>query len=153
MRLMISAVTLLCAWQVYGQAGPPVPLKLSDAEALALKNHPQVLAAQNETFAENQRIVESRSAYYPFVDGEVTGSAGNLGARIGAGFISDSRLFDRFGDGVEISQLISDFGRTSSLVSQTRLQASAAQQNFRARRQCGQLPCAGTRTRRLEGSG
>jgi outer membrane protein len=131
---MISAVTLLCAWQVYGQAGPPVPLKLSDAEALALKNHPQVLAAQNETFAENQRIVESRSAYYPFVDGEVTGSAGNLGARIGAGFISDSRLFDRFGDGVQINQLISDFGRTANLVSQMKLQAGAAEQNYQAAR-------------------
>ena len=78
-------------------------MKLSDAEAMALKNHPQVLAAQNETSAENQRIVESRSVYYPTVNGEITGSAGNIGARIGAGFLSDSRLFNRFGNGVEIN--------------------------------------------------
>jgi len=118
----------------FGQAGAPVQLKLADAEALALKNHPRVAAAQNETFAQNQRIVEARSAYYPSVNGEVTSSGGNVGARIGAGFLSDSRLFDRFGDGVEISQLISDFGRTSSLVSQTKLQASAAEQNYQATR-------------------
>jgi outer membrane protein len=109
-------------------------LKLSDAEAMALRNHPQVLAAQNETFARNQRIVEERSAYYPSVDGEMTGSAANIGARIGAGFLVDSALFDRVGDGVEISQLISDFGRTSSLVAQSKLQASAAQQDYQATR-------------------
>ncbi len=127
---------LPAAWTItaFGQAGAPVQLKLSDAEALALKNHPQVLAAQNETSAQNQRIVEARSAYYPSVNGEVTSSAGNIGARIGAGFLSDSRLFNRFGDGVEINQLISDFGRTSSLVSQTKLQASAAEQNYQATR-------------------
>jgi outer membrane protein len=132
--MRLTLCILASAWTIFGQTGAPVQLKLSDAEEMALKNHPQVLAAQNETLAENQRVLESRSAYYPFIDGEVTGSAGNLGARIGAGFLSDSRLFDRFGDGVEINQLISDFGRTSSLVSQSRLQASAAQQNYQATR-------------------
>jgi outer membrane protein len=112
----------------------PIALHLSDAEATALRNHPQVIAAQNETFAQNQRIVEARSNYYPSLNGEITGSAGNIGARIGAGFISDSRLFNRFGDGIEINQLISDFGRTGNLVAQSRLQAGAAQQNYQATR-------------------
>jgi outer membrane protein len=110
----------------------PVPLKLSDATALALKNHPQILAAQSEAAAENRVIIETQAAYYPAVNGEVTGSAGNFGARIGAGFISDSRLFDRFGLGIQINQLISDFGRTSELVAQSKLQAGAAQQNYDA---------------------
>ncbi|MGO9258843.1 MAG: TolC family protein [Bryobacteraceae bacterium] len=118
----------------FGQTGAPVQLKLSDAEALALKNHPQVLAAQNETFAQSRRVVEARSSYYPSVNGEVTGSAANIGARIGAGFLSASSVFDRFGDGVEISQLITDFGRTPSLVSQSKLQANAAEQNYQATR-------------------
>jgi len=116
------------------QPGAPATLKLSDAAAAALRNHPQVLAAQNETFAQNQRIVEVRSAYYPMVNGEVTGSGGNVGARIGAGFISDSRLFDRFGDGIEINQLISDFGRTPNLVAESKLRAAASQQNYQATR-------------------
>src|SRR5580693_5950073 len=111
--MRLTRCLLACAWAIpaFSQTGAPVQLKLSDAEALALKNHPQVLAAQNETFAQNRRIVEARSNYYPSVNGEVTGSAGNIGARIGAGFLSDSRLFNRFGDGVEINQLITDFGR------------------------------------------
>jgi outer membrane protein len=124
----------ICAFSAFGQAGAPVQLKLSDAEALALKNHPQVLAAQNEASAQNQRIVETRSAYYPTVDGEMTASGANIGARLGAGFLNVSSLFDRVGDGVLINQLISDFGRTSSLVSQSKLQANAASQNYQATR-------------------
>lgn len=134
--MRLTLFILAGAWTIpaFGQTGAPVQLKLSDAEAMALRNHPQVLAAQNETSAENQRIVESRSVYYPTVNGEITGSTGNIGARIGAGFLSDSRLFNRFGNGVEIEQLISDFGRTSNLVSQMRLQAGAAEQNYQAAR-------------------
>jgi len=99
-----------------------------------LKNHPQVLAAQNETSAQSQRIVETRAAYYPAIEGEMTGSVANIGARLGAGFLNVSSLFDRVGDGVLINQLISDFGRTSSLVSQSKLQAGAAEQNYQATR-------------------
>jgi outer membrane protein len=109
-------------------------LKLSDAEAMALKNHPQVLAAQNETSAQNQRVIQVRSAYYPSIDGEVTGSVANIGGRVGAGYINDSSLFDRFGDGVEINQLLSDFGRTSSLVAQSKSLAKASEQNYQATR-------------------
>lgn len=131
LRYLLGGILILPA---FCQTGAPISLKLSDATAAALKNHPQILAAQSESSAENRRIVEERSAYYPSINGEVTGSAGNIGARIGAGFISDSRLFDRFGDGVQINQLISDFGRTSSLVAQSKLQAGAAEQTYLATR-------------------
>ena len=67
--MRLTLYMIVCAVSAFGQTGAPVQLKLSDAEAMALKNHPQVLAAQNETSAQNQRIVETRSAYYPTVDG------------------------------------------------------------------------------------
>jgi len=123
---LLSAAALL--------AQPPAPGKLSleDAESLALKNHPQVLGAQNEYSAMSQRIAEARSAYYPQLSGEVTGSQGNIGARIGAGYLSDSRLFNRFGDGIVLGQLLTDSGRTPNLVAGSQLQAGAAQQNVRA---------------------
>jgi len=134
--MRLTLLFLVAVWTVpfFGQTGVPVQLRLSDAEALALKNHPQVLAAQNETSAQSQRIVETRAAYYPAVEGEMTGSVANIGARLGAGFLNVSSLFDRVGDGVLINQLISDFGRTSSLVSQSKLQAGAAEQNYQATR-------------------
>ena len=112
----------------------PVRLSLADAAAAALKNHPQILAAQEEAAAQNRVIVQTQAAYYPTINGEVTGSAGNIGARIGAGFISDSRLFNRFGLGIQINQLISDFGRTKELVAQSKLLADAAQQTYEAAR-------------------
>lgn len=101
---------------------------------MALQNHPQIQAAQNEPAFTNQQIVEARSAYFPTVTGEITGSQANNGARIGAGFITDSRMFDRFGSGFTLSQLITDAGRTKNLVASSRLQAQAGAQNVQATR-------------------
>lgn len=132
MRYVCYALAGFWLMPGFAQTNAPTQLKLADAEAMALKNHPQVLAAQDVTLAQGRKIVEARSAYFPTVDGEVTGSGGNYGARIGAGFISDSRLFDRFGDGIEINQLITDFGRTQSLVAQSRLEQGASEQSYQA---------------------
>jgi len=116
------------------QNAAPVPLTLKDAEALALKNHPQVLAAQATVREFNELVVEARAAYFPTLDGEVTGSGGNPQARIGAGFLPASRLFDRLGTGISLSQLITDSGRTPNLVASSRLQAQASQRTYEATR-------------------
>ena len=113
---------------------PPPKLTLKDAEALAIKNHPQILAAQSEVGYANQQVVETRSAYYPTVAADLTGSEANNGARIGAGFLTDSRLFNRFGQGITLSQLITDVGRTSNLVASSRFNAQASEQNSQATR-------------------
>lgn len=110
----------------------PVKLNLRDAEALALRNHPQVLAAQHVVSAMNQRIDEARAPYFPALAGDLTQSQGNPQSRIGAGFLTDSRLFNRVGEGVTLSQLITDSGRTPNLVASSRLQAGASEQNAQA---------------------
>jgi outer membrane protein len=122
----------LCTQPVVAQSLPM--LTLQQAEAMAIQNHPQIQAAQHEVNYSNQQIIESRSAYYPNVTGDITGSQGNNLARIGAGDLSASRLFDRFGQGVVVRQLVSDFGRTSSLVSSSRLQAQSTAQDAQATR-------------------
>jgi outer membrane protein len=109
-------------------------LTLQQAERMALQNHPQIQAAQNELDFTNQQTVQARSAYYPTVTAELTGSQANNGARIGAGFLTDSRLFDRLGDGITFSQLITDVGRTKNLVASSRLDAQAGAQNLQATR-------------------
>src|SRR3984885_12264655 len=91
-------------------------LTLQEAEAIAIQNHPQIQAAQNEVNYSNQQIVENRSAYYPVVTGDLTASQGNDLSRIGAGDIAASRLFDRISPGVVVRQLITDSGRTPNLV-------------------------------------
>ncbi|MEO8049703.1 MAG: TolC family protein [Acidobacteriota bacterium] len=119
------------------QAPPPQnppKLTLQQAETMALQNHPQVQAAQHEVNYSNQQIVESRAAYYPNVTGNLTGTQGNDLARIGAGDLSASRLFNRFGQGVVVRQLVTDSGRTSNLTGSSRLQAQATAQAAQATR-------------------
>ncbi len=117
---------------VVGQT--PGKLTLQDAQTLAIQNHPQIQAAQNEVNYANQQIVVNRSGYYPTISGDLTGSQANSLARIGAGDITDSRVFDRFGQGVIVRQLITDSGRTSSLIANSRLQAQATAQTAQATR-------------------
>lgn len=115
-------------------AQPPPKLTLQDAVAIALKNHPQIQAAQNEANFANQQIVINRSAYYPALNGDITGSQGNDLSRIGAGELSASRLFNRFGAGATLSQLVTDSGRTPNLVASARLGAQATAQTLLATR-------------------
>jgi outer membrane protein len=128
-RIVIEVGVIGC---LFAQTAPPTKLSLHDAEALALQNHPEVQAAQNVSGAMGERVSEARSAYFPQLAGDITGSQGNIGARIGAGYLSDSRLFNRFGDGIVLNQLITDSGRTQNLVASSRLQAGAAQQSVQA---------------------
>ena len=113
-----------------GSAQPPPAttprLSLQDAVSMALQNHPQVLAAQNEVNVSNQQVVEARAPLFPAVNADLTGSEANHNARVGAGFLSDSRLFNRFGQGITVDQLITDLGRTSNLVASSRLQSQAS---------------------------
>jgi outer membrane protein len=127
-----AIIVCLAAQAAFGQT--PQKLTLKDAEALALKNHPQILAAENQVSYANEQIVETRSVYYPTVDADLTGSAANHDARIGAGYLTDSRLFNRYGNGFTVSQLITDSGRTPNLTASARLGAQATSQTYQATR-------------------
>src|SRR5690242_17658853 len=91
-------------------------LSLQEARSLALKNHPQVLASEANYLREDQVTREAKSAYYPTLNGAITGAQANLNSRLGAGVLNDPRLFNHFGSGLTLSQLISDSGRTPNLV-------------------------------------
>jgi len=117
------------------QPSPASPaLTLKDAEAIALKNHPQVLAAQFTALASYEVLRETRSAYFPMVSGDVTGAAADRDIRLGAGFFSNPLILSRFAQGVTVTQLITDSGRTPNLTASSRFQARAEDQNARATR-------------------
>ena len=116
----------------FALAQTPARLTLQDAVAMAIRNHPQIAAAQNEVNFAQQQVTISRAPYYPAVSADVTGSQGNNLSRVGAGALSASRLFNRFGQGVEISQLVTDSGRTSNLVASARYRAQASEQDLHA---------------------
>ncbi len=99
---------------------------------MAIKAHPQVAVAKNEASAAGQHITEAQAAYYPAIDGEITGSQGLYQSRLGAGSLTTSLLFSRFGSGLQLNQLLTDFGRTKNLVSQSRYQSEAATQATQA---------------------
>ncbi|HEX6545212.1 MAG TPA: TolC family protein [Bryobacteraceae bacterium] len=132
-RTLVVAALLLSPLFLFAQAPGP-SLSLRDAEAMALKNHPQVLASQALSLEANQITREARAAYYPVLNGDVTGGQANRGARLGAGVLNDPSLFSHFGTGVSLSQLITDCGRTSNLVANAKFGAAARQQDYRATR-------------------
>ena len=107
----------------------PCLRRLQQAEQTALQNHPQIQAAQHEAAYSSQQIVINRAALYPQITGDLTGSQGNDNARIAAGSLAASRLFDRLGAGAAVQQLITDSGRTPALIASARLQAQASQQD------------------------
>jgi outer membrane protein len=115
-------------------AQAPQRLTLQEAVEMAIKNHPQIQASQNEVNFANQQVIINRAPYYPAISGEITGSQGNDLARIGAGNLGASRLFSRFGQGAVLSQLITDSGRTPNLVASARFRAQASEQNLQATR-------------------
>jgi outer membrane protein len=113
---------------------PSTSLTLDQARAIALKNHPQILASEATYLRAEQLTREARSAYFPTLNGDITGSQAEVNARIGAGLINDSRLFNHFGSGLTLSQLITDLGRTRNLVANSRLQAQASEKDYQATR-------------------
>ena len=104
-------------------------LTLKDAEALALRNHPLLQAATFEAEAANQVTREQKSAYYPTAIGSLTGAGAIPDSRIAAGFLNNPIIYNRYSNGLEINQLVTDFGRTSNLVASARLGAKAASES------------------------
>ncbi len=61
--------------------------------------------------------------------GNVTGADAKDGSRIAAGGLNNPIILDRVAAGVSVSQLLTDFGRTSDLVQTASLRAQALQQS------------------------
>jgi outer membrane protein len=109
--------------------GPEQRLTLQDAEALAIKNNPQISVYHLIYLASNQVTRETKSAYYPTIYGSFTAVGGQQGSRIAAGSLNAPRLLNRAAGGLALSQMITDFGRTNNLVAAATLRAKAADMN------------------------
>jgi outer membrane protein len=107
----------------------PRRLSLSEAEQIALRNHPRIGSANLLAQAAKAVATESRSAYYPLVTGNFTSVGAQHNATLGAGAVQTSSLYSRVAAGVTIGQIVTDFGRTSNLAQAANLRASAQEQN------------------------
>jgi outer membrane protein len=116
-------------------AAAPQSLTLAEAQAIALRNRPSLLAAQFTAQQAGALASEARSAYFPQVFGDATGVDAQSNSRITAGGLNNPIIYDRFAGGVAVTQLVTDFGRTHSLVGSADLEAKSQQQNAVATRE------------------
>jgi outer membrane protein len=109
-------------------------LTLSQAEAIALKNNPQITIGRLRALAAQQYVREARSALMPNAYLSLTAVDANPGSRLAAGFLNNPVLYPRAADGVSVTQLVTDFGRTTNLLSSSEYNAKAEDQNAAATR-------------------
>ncbi len=73
----------------------PRTLSLTEAEAIALKNNPQITIGKLRALVAQQIVRESRSALLPNASLSVTAADSNPGSRLAAGFLNNPVLFPR----------------------------------------------------------
>jgi len=105
--------------------GGSMRLSRKDAEQLAIKNNPRITVGRLLALAQHQVYRETRSAILPTFNGAITAVDANEGSRIGAGALTSPRLLEHAGAGVTLSQLLTDFGRTTNLISASKLRERA----------------------------
>jgi outer membrane protein len=105
-------------------------LTLTQAEQIAIQNHPQIQAATDLASAAEAQVNEVRSAYYPQAYGSLTGVQAEHNSRVAAGGLNNPIIYDRFAEGFTVGQLVTDFGRTYELVKSSNLRARAQQENI-----------------------
>ncbi len=108
------------------------PLTLAQAEALALKNNPQITIGKLRALEAQQYVREMRSALLPTAFLSLTGVDSRSGSRIAAGALNNPSVFPRAAAGATVTQLITDFGRTTNMLSSSEFQAKAEDKNAAA---------------------
>ena len=104
----------------------PTPLTLEQAQQIALAQSPTLRAADANASAAKQVVSERRADYLPQVSADMTAVTVNdpssevrhngveqqLSSYITAGALNTSTLMNRTAAGVQVKQLIADFGKT-----------------------------------------
>jgi len=118
-----------------GTTNAPI-LSLAEAQAVALRNHPQIAAANYRARAAEEVVKETRAGYFPTANLYANAvGAGSDNTRIMAGGLNNPSVYDRAAGGLAVSQLITDFGHTANLTASSRFQAQAENQNANVTRE------------------
>ena len=114
-------------------AEEPQSLTLNAARELALHNHPKISQAELEAQASKQVISQVRSGFLPnlMFNATAVGTA-DENTRIAAGGLNNPAIYERNAEGVTVTQLILDFGRTSNLLGSSKLASRAEDSNAEA---------------------
>jgi len=128
----MSLAGLLAAASALAQQSvlpPPVNLSLSEAKAYALRNSPRIRSAEWNTEAAQSVVKEVAAARLPAVSGLASGVEAQHSSILAAGALQTSSLYSRLASGIAVSQLVTDFGRTSSLTQSAELRRQAQGSN------------------------
>jgi len=128
-----AVILLLTPLGCFGQAQPaPRSVSLTAAEAIAVKNNPQITIGKLRALVAQQYVRETRSALLPNAYLSLTAVDSNPGSRLTAGALNNPILYPRAAAGATVSQLITDFGRSANVLSSAEYQAKAEDQNAAA---------------------
>ena len=135
LQLWVFAAVLVSALNPALRAQDGRQLTLRQAQELAITHHPRITQAELIALASKQVVREARSAFFPsiYADATAVDSTAN-NTRIAAGGLNNPLILSREAEGINISQLITDFGRTANLTASSKLQARAQEQNALATR-------------------
>jgi len=113
------------------------PLSLKDAVAIAFRKHPKILAADLQILISKQDLREARSSFFPSIRADATavGTPTEHNQVVSAGALVVSSTYDREAEGISITQLITDFGRTANLSASSKLHSRAEEQGALATRE------------------
>jgi outer membrane protein len=125
---MLVPLTLSQIAPAFAQAVPS-RITLAQAEEAAIRNHPRLASADLNARAAKERVREARAAFYPTLSANVTGVGAEHGSAVEAGALTTSSLYSRAAGGVFLNQIVTDFGRTSSLARQASQLAAARSAN------------------------
>jgi len=109
--------------------GSPAQLSLKDAQTIALRQNPQISVGRLLALASQQVARETRSNLWPNIRADLTAVDSLVGSCITAGALNNPIIFERAAAGASVSQLITDFGHTTNLVSSASLATKAQDQN------------------------
>jgi outer membrane protein len=110
-------------------------LTLKEAQQITLRNHPKLSEAELQALASKQVVTQARAGFLPNVMFNATAvDAFESNTRIAAGGLNNPSVYDRNAEGLAVTQLLTDFGRTAHLVNSSRLSSRAANANTEATR-------------------
>ncbi|MCU1328885.1 MAG: outer rane efflux protein [Bryobacterales bacterium] len=125
---MRRAVVCFFLFVTVMQGQQPLLLTLDEAHRLAITNNPRLSVAQLNAAAAAQIPLELHAAAEPTLTGAITAVGADSGSRLAAGGLNNPAVYNRLASGLTIGQLITDFGRTRSLVDSARFRAQAQDQ-------------------------
>jgi outer membrane protein len=133
LRLLIVIVQLALATRL--SAAEPSMLTLYEAQERALRNHPRISVAELRALAAKEVTRQARSGFFPTLTANVTAASGaDDNTRLAAGALNNPSIFQRNAEGLVLSQIITDFGRTANLTASANFRARADEENAEATR-------------------